>query len=40
MRYDGILMHKKTVYITNSNELMNLILKETHDILYVGHLGY
>jgi hypothetical protein len=37
---DGILMHKNKVYVPNYNELRKLVLKEMHNIPYVGHSGY
>jgi hypothetical protein len=37
---DGILMHKHKVYVFNSHELRKLVLKEMHNVLCVGHLGY
>jgi len=30
----------KIVYIPNSYELRKLVLKEMHNVLYVGHLGH
>jgi hypothetical protein len=33
-------MHKNRIYIPSSGELGNLVLKEMHDVPYVGHLGY
>jgi len=32
-------MHKKNVYVSNSNELRNAVLKEMHKIPYDGNLG-
>jgi hypothetical protein len=37
---DGILMHKNRVYVPNSHELRKLVLKEMHNVPYVGHPGY
>jgi hypothetical protein len=37
---DEILMYKGRVYVPNSNELINLILREMHNVPYVGHPGY
>jgi hypothetical protein len=33
-------MHKNKIYVSSSGELRNLVLKEMHDVPYVGHLGY
>jgi hypothetical protein len=33
-------MHKNRVYVPSYGELRNLVLKEMHDVPYVGHLGY
>jgi hypothetical protein len=33
-------MHKNRIYVPSSRELRNLVLKETHDVPYVGHPGY
>jgi hypothetical protein len=33
-------MHKNIIYVPSSGELRNLVLKEMHDVPYVGHLGY
>jgi hypothetical protein len=33
-------MHKSIIYVPSSGELRNLVLKEMHDVPYVGHLGY
>jgi hypothetical protein len=37
---DRLLMHKNRIYVLSSIELMNLVLKEMHDVPYVGHPGY
>jgi hypothetical protein len=37
---NGILMHKNRVYVPNSYELRKLVLKEMHNVPYVGHPGY
>jgi hypothetical protein len=37
---DGILMHKNKVYVPNSYELRKLVLKEMHNVPYVGHPSY
>jgi hypothetical protein len=33
-------MHKNRIYVPSSRELRNLVLKEMHNVPYVGHLGY
>jgi hypothetical protein len=33
-------MHKNRVYVPSSGELRNLVLKEMHDVRYVGHPSY
>jgi hypothetical protein len=33
-------MYKGKVYVSNSNELKNGFLKETHNVPYVRHPGY
>jgi hypothetical protein len=33
-------MHKNIIYVPSFGELRNLVLKEMHDVPYVGHLGY
>jgi stalled ribosome rescue protein Dom34 len=40
IKEDGFLMHKNRIYVPSSRELRNLVLKEMHDVPYVGHLGY
>ena len=37
---NGIILYRNRVYFLNSSELSNLILKETHHVLYVGNIGY
>jgi hypothetical protein len=37
---DEILMYKGKIYVPNSHELKNMILREMHNVPYVGHLGY
>jgi hypothetical protein len=36
----GFLMHKNRIYVPSYGELRNLVLKEMHDVPYVGHPGY
>ena len=33
-------MHKNRIYVPSSEELRNLVLKEMHDVPYVGHTSY
>ena len=40
MKEDGLLMHKNRIYVPISGELRNLVLKEMHNVSYVGHLRY
>jgi hypothetical protein len=40
IKEDGLLMHKNRIYVPSSRELRNLVLKEMHDVPYVGHPGY
>jgi hypothetical protein len=40
MKEDGLLMHKNRIYVPSSGELRNLVLKEMHNVPYVGHPGY
>jgi hypothetical protein len=37
---DEILMYKGRIYVPNSQELKNLILREVHNVPYVGHPRY
>jgi hypothetical protein len=37
---DRTLMYKNRIYVPNSQELIIMILKEMHNVPYVGHLGY
>jgi hypothetical protein len=37
---DGLLLYKDRVYIPNVQELKLVILKEMHNMTYVGHPGY
>jgi hypothetical protein len=36
----GILMCKGKIYLSNSNELKNAMMREMHNVPYVGHPGY
>jgi hypothetical protein len=40
LKEDGILVYKGKVYVLNSNEMKNAVLKEMHNMPYVGNLGY
>jgi hypothetical protein len=40
LKEDGILMYKGKIYVPNSSELKNTVLREMHNVPYVGHLGY
>jgi hypothetical protein len=40
MKEDGLLMHKNRIYVSSFRELKNLVLKEMHNVPYVGHPGY
>ena len=40
IKEDKLLMHKNRIYVPSSRELRNLVLKEMHDVPYVGHPGY
>jgi hypothetical protein len=33
-------MYRSIIYVPNSQELKNMILKEMHNVPYVGHPGY
>jgi hypothetical protein len=37
---DEILMYRGRIYVPNSQQLKNLILREMHNVPYVGHPGY
>jgi hypothetical protein len=37
---DEILMYRGKVYVPNSRELKNIVLREMHNVPYVGHPGY
>jgi hypothetical protein len=40
IKEDGLLMHKNRIYVPSSGELRNLVLKEMHDVPYVGNPIY
>jgi hypothetical protein len=35
--FDGILLYRNRVYVSNSSELRSVILKEMHNVPYAGH---
>jgi hypothetical protein len=37
---DEIIMYRGIIYVPNSLELKNMILREMHNVPYVGHQGY
>jgi hypothetical protein len=37
---DEILMYRGRIYVPNSNELKNIVLREMHNVPYFGHPGY
>jgi hypothetical protein len=40
LKEDGILLYRGKVYVPNSMELKNIVLREMHNVPYVGHPGY
>jgi hypothetical protein len=40
LKEDGILMYRRRVYVSNVQELKNLLLLEMHKVPYVGHPNY
>jgi hypothetical protein len=40
LKEDGVIMYKGKVYVPNSNEMKNAVLKETHNVSYVRNPGY
>ena len=36
----GLLLHKRRLYISNSEEIKLIVMKELHKRLHLGHLGY
>jgi len=36
----GVLMHKNRIYVPNSREIGNLVLKEMHNVPYSKHHSY
>jgi hypothetical protein len=37
---DEIIMYKGNIYVPNSQEMKNMILREMHNVPYVGNPGY
>ena len=37
---DEIIMYRGIIYVPNSLELKNMILREIHKVPYAGHPGY
>jgi hypothetical protein len=37
---DESLLYKNQIYVPNSHDLRSIILKEMHNVPYVGHPGY
>jgi hypothetical protein len=37
---DEIMKYRGKIYVPNSQELKNMILREMHNVTYVGHRGY
>jgi hypothetical protein len=40
LEVDGILLYRNIIYVPSSHELRSMILKEMHNVPYVGHPGY
>jgi hypothetical protein len=40
LKEDGIFVYKGKVYVLNSNELKNVVLKEMYNVSYVRNKGY
>jgi hypothetical protein len=40
LKEDGILLYRGKVYVPNSMELKNIVLRELHNVSYDGHQGY
>jgi hypothetical protein len=37
LKEDGMLMYKGKIYVSNSGELKNKVLREMHNVPYIGH---
>ena len=33
-------MHRDRVYVLDVGDIRKMVMKETHDVPYAGHLGY
>jgi hypothetical protein len=40
LEVDGMLLYMNLIYVPISHELRSMILKEMHNVPYVGHHGY
>jgi hypothetical protein len=40
LKEDEIIMHKGKVYVLNSNDLKNMVMREMKNVLYAGNQGY
>jgi hypothetical protein len=40
LKEDAIFMYKGKIYVPNSGELKNIVLREMHSVPYDGHQGY
>jgi len=40
LRGDGILMYKGGIYVPKYQEMKKMVLREMHNVPYVGHPGY
>jgi hypothetical protein len=40
LEVDGIILYRNIIYVPNSHELKSMLLKEMHNVPYVGHPGY
>jgi hypothetical protein len=40
LKEDGILLYRGNVYVPNSMEMENILLREMHNVPYAGHPGY
>jgi hypothetical protein len=40
MKEDGVLMYKGKIYVSNVNDIKNVVLKEMNNVLYAKHQGY
>jgi hypothetical protein len=37
LKEDGILMYRGKVYVSNSSEMKNKMMREMHNVIYVGN---